>query len=316
MDLPLHVLTAAVPSDPDLSPDGDRVACVVTRGDIDLDHWDRKVRVDEQESDGPTDRHPRWSPTGEELFFIRTDSAGIDQVVRWPHGDAVTRGSHSVRQFEWRPDGAAIAVVLTLPQSPASPLVTSSASYLRDGADRTPPRASLAVVEVGSGVEHTLLGDQRSIGDICWASGTRLLVTLPHDDRSWRWDLWELDTEGSRTLLTEHGEWHRAATPMADAEGRVVFAGGESGVAHTEIRMLSNGRCSRLFDRFDRNVTLGLPAYPGARPIWRDETVWFTANDRGVSRLFSGTAGDPAPTPHTDHHTVVTGAAVAEGTWW
>jgi len=310
MELPLRVLTAAVPGDPDISADGHRTACVVTRGDLHLNRWDRRVRVGDQESEGPGDRHPRWSPVGDDLFFIRADAAGIEQVVRWPDGTAVTRSAHPVRQFEWSPDGTMLAVVVSLPSAPGSPVVASSASYLRDGADRIPPLAALRVVEVGTGFERTLLDDQRSIGDISWASPTRLLVTLPHDDRSWRWDLWGLDTDASATLLTDHGEWHRAATPVADADGRVVFAGGESGVAHTEIRLLVNGECSRLFPQFDRNVTIGLPAYPGARPLWNDGEVWFTANDRGVSRLFSGGTDDATPTAHTDRHTVVTGTAV------
>ena len=62
MELALQVLGAAVPTDPVMRADGTAVACTVTRADLAANRWDRRVRVDDTESAGPSDRHPRWSP--------------------------------------------------------------------------------------------------------------------------------------------------------------------------------------------------------------------------------------------------------------
>ena len=314
MELPLEVLTAAVPSDPALRFDGAAVACVVTRADIETDRWERRVRVGNDESAGPSDRHPRWSPVHGELLFIRPDPQGIDQVVRWPDGSAVTQCSSPVRQFVWAPDGRSIAVVLTVPATVSASVIASGAAYLRDGEGRTPSAASVVVIDLATGEHRTVIDARRSIGDLAWASPERLLVTMPHDDRSWRWDLWSIGLEGGATLLTEHGPWERVAVPVELGDGGIVFAGGESGPCHTELRLLRDGLASRLFPGLDRNLTVGMPAYPGARPVVDDGVVWCTYNDRGVSRLFSGALGAAVPDARTDDRTVVTGADARRGT--
>lgn len=313
MELPLRVLTTTVPSDPALSFDGTAVACVVTRADLRADRWDRRVRVGDVESSGPSDRHPRWSPVDDRLLFIRPDALGLDQVVRWPEGDAVTRLSTPVRQFVWAPDGQSIAAVVTLPSAVSGWIVARGPAYLRDGEGRTPSASAIVVIDLTTGDLRTVLDAQRTVGDICWASPEHLLVTLPHDDRSWRWDLWRVGLTGDASLLTEHGPWERAAAPLALDDGGIVFAGGESGPCHTELRMLRNGTVTRVFPGLDRNLTLGMPAYPGARPVVDDGAVWCTFNDRGVSRLYSGTLSAETPTCHTDERTVVTGADARSG---
>lgn len=313
MELPLRVLTAPVPSDPVLRFDGAAEACVVSRADLEHDRWDRRIRVGPTESSGPSDRHPRWSPVADELLFIRPDEHGVDQVVRWPDGDPVALLAGPVRQFAWSPDGRAVAAVVTVPAVAGRSIVSSGAAYLRDGEGRTPSAAAVVVLDLATGRHRTVLDTRRSIGDVAWASPTELLVTLPHDDRSWRWDLWRLDLDGAATALTEHGEWERAAVPLVLDDGGILFVGGESGPCHTELRMLRDGDVTRVFPRLDRNLTIGMPAYPGARPSVDDGVVWCTMNDRGVSRLYRGTIGDPLPVAHTDHHTVVTGADARAG---
>ncbi len=313
MELAHGVLTAAVPSDPVLRFDAGAVACVITRADIGLDRWDRRVRVGDDESAGPSDRHPRWSPVSDELLFIRPDADGVDQVVRWPDGHPVARLTEPVRQFAWSPDGRSLAAVVTVPAVAARSVVASGAAYLRDGEGRTPASAAVVVIDLGTGQHRTVLDPRRTVGDVAWAAPDRLLVTLPHDDRSWRWDLWCLALDGELTQLTEHGQWERAAVPLALHDGSTLYAGGESGPCHTELRVLRDGSSTRVFPGFDRNVTLGMPAYPGARPAVDDGVVWCTANDRGVSRLFSGRLGDDVPAAHTDLLTVVTGADARSG---
>jgi dipeptidyl aminopeptidase/acylaminoacyl peptidase len=119
--------------------------------------------------------------------------------------------------------------------------------------------------------------------------------------------------DGTTAVLTEHGAWDRAASPVVLEDGSVVFAGGESGPAHTELRRWADGTTARLVPGFDRNVTIGMPAYPGAKPAVDGGSVWFTANDRGVSRLWSAPIDAAAPEPRTGSDAVTTGVDARAG---
>ncbi len=316
MELALQVLGTAVPTDPVLRADGDAVACTVTRADLAGNRWDRRVRVDDVESTGPADRHPRWSPTGDTLAFIRPDARGVDQVVRWPDGAALTSGDHAVRQFAWSPDGTALALLVAVrahAAAPGTPLVASSPAYLRDGEGRELSSTALDVVDLGTGEVRRLVEPRRAIGDVAWLGCEALVFTAPFDDRQWRWDIWQVGLDGTLTARTEHGPWERAACPVVLTDGELLYAGGESGPEHTVLLLDGPRGRHRVFPTLDRNITIGMPAYPGARPVADGSTVWCTANDRGVSRLWSGSLDAAAPVALTPLTTVVTGADARAG---
>jgi dipeptidyl aminopeptidase/acylaminoacyl peptidase len=286
-----HLLAAAVPSDPTVRADGGAVAFVLTAAHPTDDRWVRTVTVvgadgTAASSDGPDDRHPRWAPAGDTLAFIRPDHHGSDIVVAWPDGRPLSRPANAVRSFAWSPDGARLAVVTNIPADTAvdGPIVIDRPAYKRDGAGWQPAGAELVVTDVDTGVARSLLGPCRTIGDVAWTTdGTAMVVALPHDDTSWRWDLHRVDVAtGSTTLLTDHGDWDRAACPIPLDGGDVLYVGGEAGPTPAELRRISLGRVA---PHLDRNVTIGVPAYPGAPPVRRGDQVLFTANDAAVSRL-------------------------------
>lgn len=116
--------------DPQLSPDGRRVALIVSR--IDRAH-DRSTdgldlidvagggrRVLDVPRAGLAD--PHWSPRGDRIAFIARASGthGRPQVWVYPLGDGrarrVTAAPSGVEQFAWRPDGASLAYVAVDPQ--------------------------------------------------------------------------------------------------------------------------------------------------------------------------------------------------------
>jgi dipeptidyl aminopeptidase/acylaminoacyl peptidase len=107
-------------SDPDISPDGETVAFVVSIPDLEAnrnrtDIWLVPVRGGEPvrltTSDG-ADYHPRWSPDGRSIAFVST-RGGAPQIYTIPvHGGEAVRltdistGAHDP---VWSPDGAQIA---------------------------------------------------------------------------------------------------------------------------------------------------------------------------------------------------------------
>lgn len=108
-------------TDPRISPDGRRVAFVVSRANLKDDRWDpelevvdvatRQVAALTHERLGVAS--PRWSPDGGSLAFIADDKDKTAQVFVLPMsgGEAaqVTHSKTPVELIAWRPDGAALA---------------------------------------------------------------------------------------------------------------------------------------------------------------------------------------------------------------
>jgi dipeptidyl aminopeptidase/acylaminoacyl peptidase len=113
-------------SDPQISPDGKSVACVVSRINLDQDRADRELFLIDIASGVPHvlthDRKgvgsPRWSPEGDRLAFEAVDTAAKEQklqlfVLPMAGGEAkkITDAPNGVEQFAWRPNGQDIAYV-------------------------------------------------------------------------------------------------------------------------------------------------------------------------------------------------------------
>jgi dipeptidyl aminopeptidase/acylaminoacyl peptidase len=109
---------ARVPSDARIRADG-RIVFTVTQMNIEEDRYDRDLwmwRDGELQrfTTGGSDSHPRWSPDGKTIAFLRkVDKVTQIAVIPAAGGEArlLTTLDLGVEGFEWSPDGTAIGAV-------------------------------------------------------------------------------------------------------------------------------------------------------------------------------------------------------------
>jgi len=112
-------------SDPQISPDGKSIVCVVSRVNLEQDRNDRALVLVDIASgaqrvltyDRKETGFPRWSPDGSRLAFLSAVGPAKEEkaqiFVLSMSGDAMklTDAPLGVEQFAWRPNGAEIAYV-------------------------------------------------------------------------------------------------------------------------------------------------------------------------------------------------------------
>lgn len=295
-------------SDPQCSSAAGLAAVVVTRRDP---HEDRdRTHIDGVDlvtgerlalTRGPADRSPRWSPDGRWLAFLRAED-GPAQVWLLPTagGEArrLTELPLGIGELVWSADSSRLAV--TAPEQPEQaqphdPVVVTRLVSKADGMGRLGPMTVHAhVLDVQTGTATRLTSGEHVVRDLAWSPGGERLVlaTALHDAR---------DVDGVTHLfeVAAHGgelrrltEWHGSAgAPCFSPDGdTLVFAGTDAPLdsGHTRLWRVpaAGGVPQQLLPELDRNVMVGGPGYPGARPrITAAGDVVFCIRDRGAVHL-------------------------------
>ncbi len=108
-------------TDPQISPDGQTIAIVVSRANLQEDRWDAELDlVDIATGQMHVMTHerigvgtPRWSASGDRIAYLAEDAAKKRQIFVLPVGGGdsvqITRSKTGVSLLAWRPDGSGLA---------------------------------------------------------------------------------------------------------------------------------------------------------------------------------------------------------------
>ncbi|MEY2958915.1 MAG: hypothetical protein RLZZ01_1483, partial [Actinomycetota bacterium] len=320
-----------------MSPDGHRVAHVVSTIDVDQNRTVTRIWLDGRPiSAGPSDSSPVWSPDGRLLAFTsrrgeRSSDATLHVMpVDWP-GEVRTICSmpDGITSPAWSPDGARIAFTSRTRHeryeaadvSWQSPRKIERFFSRLNGEDWVHDRpAHVYLVDAdGTGFPRNLTPDEFQYGQPSWTPDSSALIVSAARHADWdidlAVDLHRLDLDGTLTALTDRtGSYHH---PAVSPDGTTIaFLGLDDPLTYPQNGkvgvMRTDGADRRwISERLDRTFT----PFSGLRaPIWIDDRrVVAAAEDRGEQHLFVVDLDGSAPTAITTGAMCVAGHDIAAG---
>jgi dipeptidyl aminopeptidase/acylaminoacyl peptidase len=309
-----------LPGDPQLHPDGTRVAFVVSELDLDDDRTARSIHLFDgartrRFTHGPSDRAPRWSPDGHGLAFLRTstDEGAKAQLALMSAdgGEAVLRTDLplGVSDLAWSPDSERLVLV-------AAAWAEDVADLDDDERRRRPKRVTRLPYRTDSGgwvhdrTDHLWLVDRdgdaepqrlttvdRDHGDPVWRPDGQAIAFIAKPDAASDLEphsqVFELDVDsGEVRALTAPGSWQWVGYAP---DGRLFTVGhrdpydwpGNTGVFW--CRPTEGGEFPfepvELLAHLDRDVSPGAPGMATRGPQFVDGGFLIGVEDAGTVRL-------------------------------
>ena len=343
---PDDLLAIRFVSDPRISPDGRRVAFVVTTLSQEQDEYLSNIwTVETAGGDHPPrrftagpgrDTAPRWSPDGTRLAFVsEREPAKQGQLMVMPADGgepvALTRLRNGVSDPVWSPDGTRLAFVSRVGgwQEPESeverrkskpPRVITTLKYRMNGEGFTHDRPTHVFTVAAAGGAPPTQVTSGECPDLhpTWAPDGESIAfsSARHADRDYddALDIWVVAAAGGapRRVTDTLGP---AVHPAFSPDGRVIAYLGRRHVNEygRNVRLftvpLDGGAPRCLSEALDRSCApLELP------PLWSPDGQWvtFAAEDEGALSVYRVRAGEGAkPEPVVAGERVVTGVSLS-----
>ncbi len=330
--------------DPRISPDGTRIAYVVTSMDREANEYQGAIwvaRYDGSEeprrftSGERRDGSPRWSPDGRWLAFTsnRGDEKTQPQiyVISAEGGEArrLTDLKESAGDLAWSPDSARIAFTARVrdeayeeeDEKKRKPRRFTRVFFKLDSVGWTGDRrAHVFVVDLGGGEPRQVTSGDGEHGAPVWtADGKRLVFDALRGER---WDtellsrLYSVDADGGEpTQLTGDDASYDAPAFSADGGRLAYHYTVEDGTHphHTQIGVMNaDGSDAKLLTTsLDRQCA----PYPELRePLWDGDRLLFSVEDGGNVLLYAVAAdGSGEPELLVGGEQVISGYDVRDG---
>ncbi len=317
-------------ADPNISPDGRRVAWVVTDVDRKRDGYTSNIWCADLAGDRTPyrlttgmgkDSSPRWSPDGSMLAFL-SDRSGRGQVhIMYADGGEawqVTDGLNGASDIAWSPDSTSLAYVAKAEpaEKPASDVrVITTLLYRMDGEGFFDGKnRQVHIVSAHGGEPRAVTeGDWHSVQPAFSSDGTRLAVVSNRSagrKENRLSDVWmiQLGTGRAERLTPEDGFY---ATPAWSPAGNVVaYVGhpvsekyGPVTLDDLYVHDIDADEPRRLLAAHDRepgNSAIADARYglPNPNPVWSVDgsAVYTMLSDAGSVHLYRCAVDGPATT--------------------
>lgn len=298
-------------SDPQLHPDGTRIAFTVSRMNFDADRYDRSIWLWDGTTarpftHGPVDARPRWSPDGTRLAFLRASGEpgkpAQVAVMGADGGEArvVSDFGLGATEAEWSPDGTRLAVVAVAwadewseldddargkhPRRITKPFWRfDNMGYLHD------KTTTIVLLDPDGDADPVrLTDDEHRDGGIVWRrdGGAIGFMSARHDRAGFDSSdqPWEIAVDGGEPVaLAPPGMW---ASMSYSPSGDLHLVGLEDENDYPGIYGLyrvEDGVPVRLAADYDRNLLSPAPSVTPGGPQWLDSGACrIVAEDRGT----------------------------------
>ena len=304
-------------NDPQVSPDGARVAYVRSTMDIMTDSTRRTIWM--VDVDGDNHRplvsgagnfsSPRWSPSGDRLAYLSNTEGKTQLFVQWLDGGEtakVTTLAESPRSIVWSPDGKHIAFTRfvpapppTLAEMPAKPkgakwaepaTVVDRMTFRFDGGGYLPTgNQQVFVVPADGGTPRQMTsGDYPISGSVSWMPDSQSIIFSSNRREDVEYhprqnDLYAASlATGELTQMIDHAG--PESDPAVSPDGRFVAytsaADTRQGYNRADLRVmdLASGESRSLTADLDRSVS-------DIQWSADSKSVWIRYNDLGKARI-------------------------------
>ena len=315
---PIDVFGLEWASDPQISPDGRRIAYVRNSMDVMKDR--RRSQIWLLDADGGDHRpitsgggefSPRWSPDGKRLAYAAVEGDSVQLFVRWMDNGATARLAQLQRSpagIAWSPDGKSIAFTMLVPADPEPfvkmppkpdgaewakpPKVITHVVYRADGEGYLEEGfTQLFVVPSEGGTPRQISsGPYHHDGVPVWTPDGKFLLIAAN--RSADWEYQAMDTEifefavadGKMRALTDRRG--PDAAPVVSPDGRLIaytgfddhFQGYQ--VTHLYVMNRDGSGSHLLTGSYDRDIERPRFSRDGKR-------IYFETADQGNGKIGS-----------------------------